>query len=208
MLKSFHTVHRVLLTGTPLQVRLPVALRRCPCTHREIHARRDNRHCQSNSLCTDEHRRPSVGGPAAGNRSLIRPAMLFELFQTCCHSIHITSTARYALQNNLAELFMLMHFLDAAKFGSLEEFQEEYADLGEAKQARLACAAGALLPHQPQRSRGLDSHPCMNGEKRCSRWWVRARSLRLARLNSLPAHSPNRQCSEPGTWTVLHPALW
>ena len=31
---------------------------------------------------------------------------------------------------------MLMHFLDAAKFGSLEEFQTEYEDLGEAKQAR------------------------------------------------------------------------
>ena len=32
---------------------------------------------------------------------------------------------------------MLMHFLDATKFGSLEEFQTEYEDLGEAKQARL-----------------------------------------------------------------------
>ena len=40
---------------------------------------------------------------------------------------------------------MLMHFLDAAKFGSLEEFQEEYADLGEAKQVSPAsgCNAGA-----------------------------------------------------------------
>ncbi len=41
---------------------------------------------------------------------------------------------------------MLMHFLDAAKFGSLEEFQTEYEDLGEAKQARCVSVATCSIP--------------------------------------------------------------
>lgn len=39
---------------------------------------------------------------------------------------HRTLLTGTPLQNNLDELFMLMHFLDAGKFGSLEEFQEEF----------------------------------------------------------------------------------
>jgi chromodomain-helicase-DNA-binding protein 4 len=38
------------------------------------------------------------------------------------------------VQNNLDELFMLMHFLDAGKFGSLEEFQEEFRDINQEEQ--------------------------------------------------------------------------
>ncbi|KAM7258418.1 hypothetical protein ACFE04_014159 [Oxalis oulophora] len=38
------------------------------------------------------------------------------------------------LQNNLDELFMLMHFLDAGKFDSLEAFQEEFEDINQEEQ--------------------------------------------------------------------------
>ena len=56
------------------------------------------------------------------------------------------------VQNNLAELFMLMHFLDAAKFGSLEEFQDEYEDLGEAKQARRHHLLIVVVKRHPSES--------------------------------------------------------
>jgi len=38
------------------------------------------------------------------------------------------------LQNNIAELFMLLHFLDKAKFGNLEEFEDQFKDLSHEKQ--------------------------------------------------------------------------
>ncbi|XP_019447576.1 PREDICTED: CHD3-type chromatin-remodeling factor PICKLE-like isoform X1 [Lupinus angustifolius] len=47
------------------------------------------------------------------------------------HRVLLTGTP---LQNNLDELFMLMHFLDAGKFGSLEEFQEEFKDINQEEQ--------------------------------------------------------------------------
>ncbi|CAA0841965.1 CHD3-type chromatin-remodeling factor PICKLE [Striga hermonthica] len=47
------------------------------------------------------------------------------------HRVLLTGTP---LQNNLDELFMLMHFLDAGKFGSLEDFQEEFKDINQEEQ--------------------------------------------------------------------------
>ncbi|KAK2452874.1 protein CHROMATIN REMODELING [Trifolium repens] len=47
------------------------------------------------------------------------------------HRVLLTGTP---LQNNLDELFILMHFLDAGKFGSLEEFQEEFKDINQEQQ--------------------------------------------------------------------------
>ncbi|CAI9092629.1 OLC1v1027924C1 [Oldenlandia corymbosa var. corymbosa] len=47
------------------------------------------------------------------------------------HRVLLTGTP---LQNNLDELFMLMHFLDAGKFGGLEEFQEEFKDINQEEQ--------------------------------------------------------------------------
>ncbi|CAA2968529.1 CHD3-type chromatin-remodeling factor PICKLE [Olea europaea subsp. europaea] len=47
---------------------------------------------------------------------------------------HRTLLTGTPLQNNLDELFMLMHFLDAGKFGSLEEFQEEFKDINQEEQ--------------------------------------------------------------------------
>ncbi|XP_023635622.1 CHD3-type chromatin-remodeling factor CHR7 isoform X1 [Capsella rubella] len=47
---------------------------------------------------------------------------------TQCKSKHRVLLTGTPLQNNLDELFSLMHFLDAAKFGSLGEFSEEFKD--------------------------------------------------------------------------------
>ena len=38
------------------------------------------------------------------------------------------------LQNNLLELWMLLHFLDAGKFQSLEEFQADFSDFSHGDQ--------------------------------------------------------------------------
>ncbi|KAK4755859.1 hypothetical protein SAY87_009616 [Trapa incisa] len=59
------------------------------------------------------------------------------------HRVLLTGTP---LQNNLDELFMLMHFLDAGKFGSLEEFQKEYKDINREEQiSRLHTMLGPHL---------------------------------------------------------------
>lgn len=50
---------------------------------------------------------------------------------TTRHRVLLTGTP---LQNNLDELFMLMHFLDSGKFGSLENFQEEFKDINQEEQ--------------------------------------------------------------------------
>jgi len=41
------------------------------------------------------------------------------------------------LQNNIAELFMLLHFLDRGKFDNLEEFEDQFKDLSHEKQVRM-----------------------------------------------------------------------
>ncbi|KAL5071495.1 hypothetical protein RYX36_022382 [Vicia faba] len=58
------------------------------------------------------------------------------------HRVLLTGTP---LQNNLDELFMLMHFLDAGKFGSLEEFQEEFKDINQEQQ--ISRLHKMLAPH-------------------------------------------------------------
>lgn len=58
------------------------------------------------------------------------------------HRVLLTGTP---LQNNLDELFMLMHFLDAGKFGSLEEFQEEFKDISQEEQ--ISRLHKMLAPH-------------------------------------------------------------
>ncbi|OVA08625.1 SNF2-related [Macleaya cordata] len=61
---------------------------------------------------------------------------------TSNHRVLLTGTP---LQNNLDELFMLMHFLDAGKFASLEEFQEEFKDINQEEQ--IARLHKMLAPH-------------------------------------------------------------
>ncbi|KAG8381710.1 hypothetical protein BUALT_Bualt05G0001000 [Buddleja alternifolia] len=58
------------------------------------------------------------------------------------HRVLLTGTP---LQNNLDELFMLMHFLDAGKFGCLEEFQEDFMDINEEEQ--ISRLHKMLAPH-------------------------------------------------------------
>ncbi|XP_010526237.1 PREDICTED: CHD3-type chromatin-remodeling factor PICKLE-like [Tarenaya hassleriana] len=58
------------------------------------------------------------------------------------HRVLLTGTP---LQNNLDELFMLMHFLDAGKFVSLEEFQEEFKDINQEEQ--ISRLHKMLAPH-------------------------------------------------------------
>lgn len=58
------------------------------------------------------------------------------------HRVLLTGTP---LQNNLDELFMLMHFLDAGKFSGLEEFQQEFKDIGQEEQ--IARLHKMLAPH-------------------------------------------------------------
>ena len=49
---------------------------------------------------------------------------------------HRTLLTGTPLQNNLAELFMLLHFLDDGKFESLEDFEQEFAEISHNEQAR------------------------------------------------------------------------
>jgi hypothetical protein len=57
VLKSFHTVHRVLLTGTPLQVRRKYAL--LPTHTWRADAGRD---IGNNYICNEQHMRASARG--------------------------------------------------------------------------------------------------------------------------------------------------
>lgn len=48
------------------------------------------------------------------------------------------------LQNNLSELWMLLHFLDAGKFQSLEEFQADFSDFSHGDQVHHTPSQSAL----------------------------------------------------------------
>ncbi|XP_020686638.1 CHD3-type chromatin-remodeling factor PICKLE isoform X2 [Dendrobium catenatum] len=58
------------------------------------------------------------------------------------HRVLLTGTP---LQNNLDELFMLMHFLDDGKFPSIEDFQKEFKDINQEEQ--IARLHKLLAPH-------------------------------------------------------------
>ncbi|XP_024544547.1 CHD3-type chromatin-remodeling factor PICKLE [Selaginella moellendorffii] len=68
-----------------------------------------------------------------GHRLKSKESKLFQTLQnyTTYHRVLLTGTP---LQNNLDELFTLMHFLDASKFSSLEEFQQEFRDINQEEQ--------------------------------------------------------------------------
>ncbi|CAN6588830.1 unnamed protein product [Malus baccata var. baccata] len=79
-----------------------------------------------------------------GHRLKNKDSKLFSSLQqySTNHRVLLTGTP---LQNNLDELFMLMHFLDAGKFGSLEEFQEEFKDINQEEQ--VSRLHRMLAPH-------------------------------------------------------------
>lgn len=79
-----------------------------------------------------------------GHRLKNKDSKLFlqlKLYSTK-HRVLLTGTP---LQNNLDELFMLMHFLDDGKFPSIEEFQEEFKDINQEEQ--IAKLHKLLAPH-------------------------------------------------------------
>ncbi|XP_008799628.2 CHD3-type chromatin-remodeling factor PICKLE-like [Phoenix dactylifera] len=79
-----------------------------------------------------------------GHRLKNKDSKLFlqlKLFSTK-HRVLLTGTP---LQNNLDELFMLMHFLDAGKFASIDDFQKEFKDINQEEQ--VARLHKMLAPH-------------------------------------------------------------
>ncbi|GJN29461.1 hypothetical protein PR202_gb17687 [Eleusine coracana subsp. coracana] len=58
------------------------------------------------------------------------------------HRVLLTGTP---VQNNLDELFMLMHFLEGESFGSISDLQEEFKDINQDKQ--IEKLHGMLKPH-------------------------------------------------------------
>ncbi|KAK4491066.1 hypothetical protein RD792_001788, partial [Penstemon davidsonii] len=79
-----------------------------------------------------------------GHRLKNKDSKLFSMLKqySSRHRVLLTGTP---LQNNLDELFMLMHFLDDGKFGSLEEFQEEFEDINQEEQ--ISRLHKMLAPH-------------------------------------------------------------
>ena len=53
------------------------------------------------------------------------------------------------LQNNLSELFMLLHFLDAGKFHSLQDFEADYSDLSHGDKVRLQADDAVSMSASP-----------------------------------------------------------
>ncbi|KAL2318030.1 hypothetical protein Fmac_031906 [Flemingia macrophylla] len=79
-----------------------------------------------------------------GHRLKNKDSKLFLSLQqySSNHRVLLTGTP---LQNNLDELYMLMHFLDAKKFGSLEEFQKEFQEINQ--EEKIARLHKLLAPH-------------------------------------------------------------
>nr|XP_043610939.1 CHD3-type chromatin-remodeling factor PICKLE [Erigeron canadensis] len=79
-----------------------------------------------------------------GHRLKNKDSKLFSALKQF-NTRHRTLLTGTPLQNNLDELFMLMHFLDAGKFASLEEFQEEFKDINQEEQ--VSRLHKMLAPH-------------------------------------------------------------
>ena len=47
------------------------------------------------------------------------------------HKLLLTGTP---LQNNITELFMLLHFLDHKKFNSVDDFEQQFSKIGQEEQ--------------------------------------------------------------------------
>ncbi|KAG5590763.1 hypothetical protein H5410_041277 [Solanum commersonii] len=68
-----------------------------------------------------------------------------ECSENSSNTVKKSKSTILLFSNNLDELFMLMHFLDAGKFGSLEEFQQEFADISQEEQ--VSRLHKMLAPH-------------------------------------------------------------
>jgi SNF2 family DNA or RNA helicase len=61
--------------------------------------------------------------------------LMLLLLCRCTHKVLLTGTP---LQNNISELFMLLHFLEKDKFASVEQFEQQFSDLGQ--EGQVCCA--------------------------------------------------------------------
>lgn len=79
-----------------------------------------------------------------GHRLKNKDSKLFGLLKDypTQHRVLLTGTP---VQNNLDELFMLMHFLEGETFGSIADLQEEFKDINQDKQVEKL--HGMLKPH-------------------------------------------------------------
>ncbi|KAG8375831.1 hypothetical protein BUALT_Bualt10G0141200 [Buddleja alternifolia] len=98
---------------------------------------KDSKLFSSMKQYSSRHRVLLTGTPLQASLQIISPFLL----PSCIYD----DGCLHALQNNLDELFMLMHFLDAGKFGSLEEFQEEFKDINQEEQ--ISRLHKMLAPH-------------------------------------------------------------
>lgn len=79
-----------------------------------------------------------------GHRLKNKDSKLFGLLKDY-HTQHRVLLTGTPVQNNLDELFMLMHFLEGETFGSISDLQEEFKDINQDKQVEKL--HGMLKPH-------------------------------------------------------------
>ncbi|XP_047075437.1 CHD3-type chromatin-remodeling factor PICKLE [Lolium rigidum] len=79
-----------------------------------------------------------------GHRLKNKDSKLFGLLKDY-HTQHRVLLTGTPVQNNLDELFMLMHFLEGETFGSISDLQEEFKDINQDKQVEKLHAM--LKPH-------------------------------------------------------------
>ncbi|CAM0913117.1 unnamed protein product [Alopecurus aequalis] len=79
-----------------------------------------------------------------GHRLKNKDSKLFGLLKDY-HTQHRVLLTGTPVQNNLDELFMLMHFLEGDTFGSISDLQEEFKDINQDKQVEKL--HGMLKPH-------------------------------------------------------------
>ena len=61
------------------------------------------------------------------------------------HKLLLTGTP---LQNNITELFMLLHFLDHNKFDSVEDFEQQFSEIGQEEQVwKRKCGGTCVYRH-------------------------------------------------------------
>ena len=105
------------------------------------------------SLDVQELRRPKYSCVVVDEGHRLKRGTEGKLFQalraiSTQHRLLLTGTP---LQNNIAELFFLLHFLEPDRFGSLEEFADTFSNLD--TQAQVEKLHKLLTPHMLRRTK-------------------------------------------------------